>query len=163
MYIVDRRLNPNSKSLENRQRFLRRAKEQLQDAVRHASRGTAPREFLRQVQERSAAEGGYVTIVEVCGFNDWLLELLPLCGCRETVLVQADRRCKRKTDRRDAHKLGELLWVNHHRLAAGQPISHLRRVRILARPERVSVKPWIARPRREAYLPVRAPVSSPTV
>jgi transposase len=77
-----------------------------------------------------------VTIVEVCGFNDWLLELLPRCGCRETVLVQADRHSKRKTDRRDANKLGELLWVNRHRLSAGQPISHLRRVRILTRQER---------------------------
>ena len=44
MYIVDRRLNPNSKSLENRQRFLRRAKAQLKDAVRHASRGRGIRE-----------------------------------------------------------------------------------------------------------------------
>ena len=39
MHIVDRRLNPNSKSLENRQRFLRRAKEQVQEAVRNASSG----------------------------------------------------------------------------------------------------------------------------
>lgn len=101
-----------------------------------STRGEAPREFLDEVQRRSAAHGGYVTIVEVCGFNDWLLALLPQCGCRETVLVQADRRSKRKTDRRDAAKLGELLWVNRQRLAAGQPISHLRRVRILTRQER---------------------------
>jgi len=39
MHIVDRRLNPNSKSLENRQRFLRRAKAQVQEAVRNASGG----------------------------------------------------------------------------------------------------------------------------
>jgi transposase len=101
-----------------------------------STRGDAPRRFLEEVQQRSAGAGGYVAIVEVCGFNDWLLELLPQCGCRETVLVQADRRSKQKTDRRDANKLGELLWVNRHRLAAGQPISHLRRVRILTRQER---------------------------
>lgn len=101
-----------------------------------STRGEAPRQFLEEVQRRSVAEGGYVTIVEVCGFNDWLLELLPQFGCRETVLVQADRRSKRKTDRRDANKLGELLWVNRHRLSAGQPISHLRQVRILTRRER---------------------------
>jgi transposase len=101
-----------------------------------STRGEAPRQFLQEVQRRSAAEGGYVTIVEVCGFNDWLLELLPACGCRETVLVQADRRSKRKTDRRDASQLAELLWVNRHRLSAGQPIGHLRRVRILSRRER---------------------------
>lgn len=101
-----------------------------------STRGDAPRQFLTEVQQRSAAVGGYVAIVEVCGFNDWLLELLPACGCRETVLVQADCRSKRKTDRRDANKLGELLWVNRHRLAGKQPISHLRRVRILTRQER---------------------------
>jgi uncharacterized sporulation protein YeaH/YhbH (DUF444 family) len=53
MFIVDRRLNPNSKSLENRQRFLRRAKAQLQDAVRQASRGRGIRE---------AVDGGEVSI-----------------------------------------------------------------------------------------------------
>ncbi len=38
MHIVDRRLNPGSKSLENRQRFLRRAKELVRRAVRDSSR-----------------------------------------------------------------------------------------------------------------------------
>ena len=34
MHIVDRRLNPKSKSLGNRQRFMRRAKADIRDAVR---------------------------------------------------------------------------------------------------------------------------------
>ncbi len=29
------------------------------------------REFLDEVRNRSVSEGGFVTIVEVCGFNDW--------------------------------------------------------------------------------------------
>src|SRR5428012_15827 len=37
MQIVDRRLNPSSKSLENRQRFLRRAKALVQGAVKKSS------------------------------------------------------------------------------------------------------------------------------
>ena len=37
MYIVDRRLNPGGKSLENRQRFLRRAKALVQGAVKKSS------------------------------------------------------------------------------------------------------------------------------
>ncbi|NYZ17318.1 YeaH/YhbH family protein [Azospirillum sp. RWY-5-1] len=37
MNIIDRRLNPQGKSLANRQRFLRRAKEQVVKAVREAS------------------------------------------------------------------------------------------------------------------------------
>ena len=36
MDIVDRRLNPKAKSLGNRQRFLRRAKGEIRDAVRDA-------------------------------------------------------------------------------------------------------------------------------
>ena len=30
--------------------------------------------------------------MEVCGFNDWLLKLLAEYGCRETVLVQPEKR-----------------------------------------------------------------------
>src|SRR5882762_4476814 len=37
MHIVDRRLNPRGKSLENRQRFLRRAKALVQRAVKQSS------------------------------------------------------------------------------------------------------------------------------
>ena len=36
MHIVDRRLNPKAKSLGNRQRFLRRAKAEIREAVRDA-------------------------------------------------------------------------------------------------------------------------------
>jgi uncharacterized sporulation protein YeaH/YhbH (DUF444 family) len=39
MDIIDRRLNPQGKSLANRQRFIRRAKEQITRAVRDASAG----------------------------------------------------------------------------------------------------------------------------
>jgi uncharacterized protein len=53
MYIIDRRLNPGGKSLANRQRFLRRAKEQVQRAVRESA-GTRDIKGLEQ--------GGEVTI-----------------------------------------------------------------------------------------------------
>src|SRR6201982_1551358 len=53
MYIVDRRLNPGSKSLENRQRFLRRAKALVRGAVRKSSEGRDIKEVL---------EGGEVSI-----------------------------------------------------------------------------------------------------
>ena len=39
MNIIDRRLNPKGKSLTNRQRFLRRARRHIQEAVRDATRG----------------------------------------------------------------------------------------------------------------------------
>ncbi len=101
-----------------------------------STRGAAPSEFLRQIEARSVTEGGYVAILEVCGFNDWLVELLQQHGCKEIVLVQSTQRSRNKTDRRDANQLGELLWVNRQRLLAGRPIQHLRRVRIVTAQER---------------------------
>jgi transposase len=86
--------------------------------------------FFTELQESCTAQGGYVAIVEVCGFNDWLLELLPQYGCREIVLIQPEDRLKKKTDRRDANRLSELLWVNRQRLLAGQRVQGLRRVQI---------------------------------
>ena len=53
MYIVDRRLNPGGKSLENRQRFLRRAKALVQSAVKKSSQDRDIRDVL---------EGGEVSI-----------------------------------------------------------------------------------------------------
>jgi uncharacterized sporulation protein YeaH/YhbH (DUF444 family) len=53
MHIVDRRLNPGSKSLENRQRFLRRARALVQGAVKKSSEGRDIRDVL---------EGGEVSI-----------------------------------------------------------------------------------------------------
>ncbi|HTC96500.1 MAG TPA: YeaH/YhbH family protein [Bradyrhizobium sp.] len=53
MFIVDRRLNPGSKSLENRQRFLRRAKALVRGAVKKTSEGRDIKDVL---------EGGEVSI-----------------------------------------------------------------------------------------------------
>ena len=91
------------------------------------------REYLEEVRELSRAEGGFVTIVEVCGFNDWLLKLLAEYGCREIILVQPEKRSKKKTDRRDANELGEILWVNRERLLAGKKVQGVRRVHLPSR------------------------------
>jgi uncharacterized protein len=53
MHIIDRRLNPGSKSLENRQRFLRRAKALVQGAVKKSSQERDIKDVL---------EGGEVSI-----------------------------------------------------------------------------------------------------
>src|SRR3972149_111267 len=45
------------------------------------------REFFGRLREQAEVEGGFVAIVEVCGFNDWLLAMLREYGCREVVLV----------------------------------------------------------------------------
>lgn len=70
MYIIDRRLNPGGKSLANRQRFLRRAKAQIQRAVRQTAgdrditdleRGgeiSIPADGVREPNFRRSNEGG---------------------------------------------------------------------------------------------------------
>ena len=85
------------------------------------------RKFFAELAERTAGDGGYAAILEVCGFNDWLLVLLgneP--SCRRVLLVQAEERAKHKTDRRDANRLCELLWTNRQRLWQGKKVQHLR-------------------------------------
>jgi len=87
---------------------------------------TKVRSFFEELRDRCASEGGYVAIVEVCGFNDWLLKLLPETGCRRVLLVQAEQRSPHKTDRRDANRLCELLWTNRARLLDGKKVQQLR-------------------------------------
>ena len=72
----------------------------------------------------------FMAIVEVCGFNDWLIDMLRKWNCNEIVLIQPEKQSKKKTDRRDANKLGELLWLNRHRLTTGKRPQGLRRVYI---------------------------------
>ncbi len=83
------------------------------------------RAFLADIQ-RTAGERGFVVIIEICGFNDWLVKLLGEYGCKNIVLVQPEKRSKRKTDRRDANALSETLWVNRERLLAGKRVQGLR-------------------------------------
>jgi transposase len=86
------------------------------------------REFFEDLRNQSIPQGGFVTIVEVCGFNDWLLNLLAEYGCRQTVLVQPEKRTRHKTDPRDANSLGELLWTNRQRLLVGKKVQNVRHV-----------------------------------
>ena len=102
-----------------------------------STRWSEVRAFLAELQKRSEAEGGYVVIVEVCGFNDWLLELLGEYGAKDIVLLHPEKPAKQKTDRRDANRLGELLWVNRQRLLAGQRVQGLRRVVICSAADRL--------------------------
>lgn len=70
MHIIDRRFNPKDKSLANRQRFLRRARRQVMEAVRDASskrriadiaggeQVTIPSDGLREPSLRKSADKG---------------------------------------------------------------------------------------------------------
>jgi len=97
---------------------------------------TRPKKIAAFLEEVRQIEQGYSVILEVCGFNDWLIETLRQTDCQDVVLIHPDRRSKRKTDRRDANKLCEMLWMNRDRLARGEKLRGIRRVYIATREER---------------------------
>src|SRR5205814_2443746 len=76
------------------------------------------------------ADSSFVAVLEVCGFNDWLIRMLQEYRCHKVILIQPDERKKCKTDRRDAAALSELLWANRERLLQGKPVRGLRQIDI---------------------------------
>lgn len=76
MHIVDRRLNPGGKNLSNRQRFIRRAKEQIRKAVHEASAGKGIRD---------ADEGGEV-VLPASGVHEPRLHRSSAGGIRDHLL-----------------------------------------------------------------------------
>ena len=86
--------------------------------------------FQQLTRERLPANEAFVAVLEVCGFNDWLIRMLHDYRCHKVILIQPEDRQLRKTDRRDAAALSELLWVNRDRLLQGKPVRGLRQVDI---------------------------------
>jgi transposase len=99
---------------------------QIVDRRQVSTRPAKVRQFLDELARHA---GGYIVIFEVCGFHDWFARLLredP--ACKDVVVVQPKHRARKKTDRRDANQLSELLWINRQRLAAGERAQGVRRV-----------------------------------
>ena len=89
------------------------------------------RAFFQQLTgEQPPAGGSFIAVLEVCGFNDWLIRMLNEYRCHKAILIQPEERKLRKTDRRDAAALSELLWVNRDRLSQGKPVRGVRQVDI---------------------------------
>jgi transposase len=87
-------------------------------------------EFFAGLKKQAARAKGFIAILEVCGFNHWLLKKLEEFGCKEIVLMQPDKTSNKKTDRRDANALGELLWNNRTRLKNGERPNGIRRITV---------------------------------
>jgi hypothetical protein len=72
-------------------------------------RGTASADPWRSVcaltRERLRDGESFVAVLEVCGFNDWLIRMLRDYRCHKVIMIQPDDRKRRKTDRRDAAAL----------------------------------------------------------
>jgi transposase len=86
------------------------------------------RAFFADLADKTRPEGGFLAILEVCGMNPWLVEMLEEYRCREIVIIQPTERSKQKTDRRDAGGLSHLLWVHRQQFLAGKHLLGLRRV-----------------------------------
>ena len=87
--------------------------------------------FFQQLTRERLHDGeSFVAVLEVCGFNDWLIRMLHEYRCHKVILIQPEERRLRKADRRDAAALSELLWVNRDRLLQGKPVRGLRQVDI---------------------------------
>ncbi len=86
------------------------------------------RAFFADLTEKAKPEGGFLAVLEVCGMNPWLLDMLKEYGCRETVVTQPTERSKQKTDRRDAGVLSHLLWVHRQHFVDGKHPLGMRRV-----------------------------------
>ncbi len=56
-------------------------------------------------------------------------------GCCETVLIQPEKRSRKKTDRRDASARSQLLWVNRQRVLGGKRVHGLKRIVLPSREE----------------------------
>ncbi len=106
------------------------------DTVLSRQVSTRPKKIEAFFKELLEMDPEFMAILEVCGFNDWLIEELRKWNCHEIVVIHPEKPAKRKTDRRDARKLGDLLWLNRERLAANEPVRGLRRVYIVTQRER---------------------------
>ena len=57
--------------------------------------------FFQQLTRERLRDGeAFVAVLEVCGFNDWLIRMLRDYRCHRVILIQPDDRKQRKTDRR---------------------------------------------------------------
>src|SRR5215472_5042272 len=64
--------------------------------------------FFQQLTRERLRDGeSFVAVLEVCGFNDWLIHVLQDYRCHQVILIQPDDRKQCKTDRRDAAAMSE--------------------------------------------------------
>ena len=55
-------------------------------------------DFFDNLARQAGRRRGYMAIVEVCGFNQWLLEKLKEYKCNEIVVIQPDSYSNKKRD-----------------------------------------------------------------
>jgi len=113
-----------------------------------STRWSKVEEFRKQLHETMTADEKYVAVVEVCGFHDWLVKWLRQDErCHRVLVVQPLGRSASKTDRRDAHGLSELLWVNRERLQREDRVHGVRTVQMPSEEEQAERRLTVVRER----------------
>jgi hypothetical protein len=110
MHFIDRRLNPGAKSLENRQRFLRRAKTLVREAVRKTSQDRNVKDVLEGGERyafRSTAWASRVSIAGAAASATWCCRETPNTSratiCRAAIkavaarIIREPRKARRRT------------------------------------------------------------------
>ncbi|MEZ6053992.1 MAG: hypothetical protein R3C02_21785 [Planctomycetaceae bacterium] len=87
------------------------------------------REFFTDLRRQSQEIGGFMAILEVCGFNDWLITMLREFGFQEIVLVHPTKRATKKTDYWDARCPGRTA-VGQSTTNSKPPVQNLKRVNL---------------------------------
>ena len=86
------------------------------------------RAFFADLAEKARPEGGFLAILEVCGMNPWLLEMLKEYGCRETSSSSRRSDRSRRPTAATPAKLSHLLWVHRQQFLEGKHPLGLRRI-----------------------------------
>ena len=55
--------------------------------------------FQLLTRDRLRAGESFIAVLEVCGFNDWLIRMLEDYRCQQVILIQPEEKQKHKTDR----------------------------------------------------------------
>ncbi len=53
--------------------------------------------FQRLTRERARNDEPFVAVLEVCGFNDWLIAMLRNYRCKQVILIQPEESDRRET------------------------------------------------------------------
>ncbi len=70
--------------------------------------------FQRLTRERLRNDEPFIAVVEVCGFNDWLIRMLHDYRCHQVIVIQPEERKKQKTASRKSTRADyQIAWPQY--------------------------------------------------
>ena len=68
--------------------------------------------FAKLTRECLQCGESFLAVLEICGFNDWLLRLLADYRCHKTILIQPEERSRQKTEGVISYDCRKFLYVS---------------------------------------------------